>query len=160
MSISITIQFGTSTVTVTDTDLTDAIDRAAFFDMLPRQCPECGAGVHFTARHPRGFHYFGLRCDGSPAHETTFGVHKEGGGLFYKEREAWTVAYGQPDPDFDAPAPTREQLVDDLKRLVSSSGWTMKRFLEVQRVPDPTAISEGRIRELIGAARALGRSAS
>jgi hypothetical protein len=92
-------------VTVTADNQHDAIDNAAFFQNLPDACPECTAPVVFFARHPKGFHYYGIRCTGTPQHESSFGIHKEGGGLFYKEREAWTsYRGGNVDPDFDEPA--------------------------------------------------------
>lgn len=89
MQISIRLNDVTS-VTVRSDDQRDLIEAAAFFQELPQACPVCKAPVVFTARHPQSFNYYGLRCTGRPAHESTFGVKKEGGALFYKASEPWT----------------------------------------------------------------------
>lgn len=161
MEIQVQVHIGITTVTVKASTVIEAIDGAAFFSALPGECPVCRAPVSFTARHPQSFHYYGLRCEGSPSHETTFGVHKEGGGLFYKEREPWTTwqGAGGVDTDFDVKVPSRDELAAELKEAVRASGWPMARFLEDNRIPDPTKISDGRIKELIMTARALARSA-
>lgn len=88
--IQIQIYLGeTTTVTVSAEDEKVVIEQAAFFNNLPRACPVCAANVVFTFRKPKGFTFYGLRCLGPTQHEATFGQHKEGGKLFYKESESW-----------------------------------------------------------------------
>src|SRR5688572_6133434 len=108
MQIEIAIPLGTSTVTVRGDSVADTIDAAAFYQELPTACPVCRAPVVFTARHPQSFHYYGLRCTGRPTHESTFGVHKEGGSLFYKANEPWKLWQlgGTAEPE---PEPTRRE---------------------------------------------------
>jgi len=92
MEMQIAIRLGDSmSVTVRSDDQRELIEAAAFFQELPKACPVCKSPVVFTARHPQSFNYYGLRCTGRPSHETTFGVKKEGGTLFYKASEPWTA---------------------------------------------------------------------
>lgn len=76
-------------------DLRDTIKEIAFLHQLPKQCPVqgCGAPLHFFYRSPQGNEYYGLACDGSPAHEVNFGIHKEGRGLFYKGDDKFELEY-------------------------------------------------------------------
>lgn len=117
MEMQISMRLGESaTVTVRSDDQRELVEAAAFFQELPQQCPVCKATVVFTARHPQSFNYYGLRCTGRPAHESTFGVKKEGGALFYKASEPWTAwqpgSRPEGDADFEparASAPQRQQ---------------------------------------------------
>ena len=106
MEMQITIRLGEATsVTVRSDDQRELVEAAAFFQELPKACPVCRAPVVFTARHPQSFNYYGLRCTGRPSHESTFGVKKEGGALFYKASEPWTAwqpgarPEGEQEPD-------------------------------------------------------------
>lgn len=71
------------------------IESIAFLHELPRVCPvdDCGAPLHFFFRSPQGNSYYGLKCEGSPAHECNFGQHKEGGTLYYKGDGAFELEY-------------------------------------------------------------------
>lgn len=74
------------------------LELAAFWASLPMSCPICEAAVILTHRKPQGFDYAGMRCFGSPAHETTFGEYKTPRvGVYYKEGERWQAAYGHGD---------------------------------------------------------------
>jgi hypothetical protein len=112
MEMEITMRLGeTTTVTVRSDDQREIVEAAAFFQELPKACPVCKSPVVFTARHPQSFNYYGLRCTGRPSHESTFGVKKEGGALFYKASEPWTSWQpgGRPDsePEAEVAAPIR-----------------------------------------------------
>jgi hypothetical protein len=92
MEIELTIKIGDATIVKVRSDSQrDVIEQAAFFSDLPSACPVCREPVKFTSRRPSGYEYYGLRCTGRPSHETTFGVHREGGTLFYKASEPWTA---------------------------------------------------------------------
>ena len=71
------------------------IEGMSFWQGLPSVCPMpgCGAPVHFTARHPQNFHYYGLQCNAAKPHETNLGERKDGTSLYYKE-DSWKDAYG------------------------------------------------------------------
>lgn len=103
---SMKIMVGLTEVTITGDDQREIIEEAAFYQELPDQCPECQASLIFTARHPQSFNYYGMRCLGKPSHETTFGVKKEGGALFYKAKEPWTSWQGRPQEEESAPQKT------------------------------------------------------
>jgi hypothetical protein len=87
----------------------ELLQEAEFFQALPRLCPQCGAAVRLCHRHVTSktaktfgdeFDYYGLLCEGAPAHESTFGEHKKGGALFYRESEPWKVRkFGARDED-------------------------------------------------------------
>ena len=79
------------TVAVESDDIKELIKQAAFFTQLPKGCPICKTSVTFTYRKPKGFEYYGLQCTGETIHELTFGIHQNGGGLYYKENGQWTV---------------------------------------------------------------------
>lgn len=72
------------TITGNADDMKQFIRGMAFLEELPDACPICGEPVHFFFRNPKNFEYYGLKCTGSPAHETNFGQKKDGGNLFYK----------------------------------------------------------------------------
>ena len=109
MELQITMRLGDGmSVTVRSDDQRELIEAAAFFQELPTTCPVCKATIVFTARHPQSFNYYGLRCTGRPSHETTFGVKKEGGALFYKASEPWTAWTPNPRPE-PAPEPAAER---------------------------------------------------
>lgn len=92
MEMTIVIPLGASArVEVRGDSQREVVEMAAFFQELPTACPVCEAPVQFTARHPQGYDYYGMRCTGRPAHETTFGAHREGGTLYYKASEPWVV---------------------------------------------------------------------
>jgi hypothetical protein len=92
MEINLVLALGAGArVEVTADNVKALIEQAAFFQDLPTACPVCDAPVQFTCRHPQGFDFYGMRCTGQPSHETTFGVHKEGGTLFYKASEPWSA---------------------------------------------------------------------
>ena len=74
------------------TDEKKAIESLSFWQTLPQSCPTCGAPVHFFFRSPQDNNYYGLVCEGSPAHETNFGQYRTGGGLYYKGD--WKPVYG------------------------------------------------------------------
>jgi hypothetical protein len=94
----------TLAIEVTADNPKDLIEELAFFSELPKACPICGAGVGFTHRTPKGFNFYGLLCDGTPQHESTFGQHKDGGGLFYKNSEPWEeVRRGRNQDDDEYP---------------------------------------------------------
>ena len=81
-------------VTVENENVLALIRAAAFWSLIPKQCPICGSSLYFTYRTPKDFEYYGVKCTGTPAHETTFGEFKEAGkGLYYKESEPWKQAY-------------------------------------------------------------------
>ena len=107
MEMQITMRLGDGmSVTVRSDDQRELIEAAAFFQELPTACPVCKATVVFTARHPQSFNYYGLRCTGRPSHESTFGVKKEGGALFYKASEPWTAWQPGAKPETETePAP-------------------------------------------------------
>ena len=108
MNMEITIRLGEAiSVRVQSDDHRELIEAAAFFQELPRACPVCKAPVVFTARHPQSFNYYGLRCTGRPSHESTFGVKKEGGALFYKASEPWAAWQPGARPEGE-PEPARE----------------------------------------------------
>jgi hypothetical protein len=108
--MQITIRLGDAmNVTVRSDDQRELIEAAAFFQELPKVCPVCKAQVVFTARHPQSFNYYGLRCTGRPSHESTFGVKKEGGSLFYKASEPWTAWQPGARPESEAEPETEER---------------------------------------------------
>lgn len=73
------------TVEITGNSSKEIIQQAAFWGELPDKCPVCSAPLTFSYRDPKGFHYYGMRCLGNVAHETTFGQYQgEGKGLYYK----------------------------------------------------------------------------
>ena len=114
MEIKLVLALGTGArVEVTADNVKSVVEQAAFFQDLPSKCPVCEAPVQFTCRHPQGFDFYGLRCTGRPAHETTFGVHKEGGTLFYKSSEPWSAwqpgARPEDDRGSDAPYPAARE---------------------------------------------------
>jgi hypothetical protein len=94
IELTISLFNGSVHVVVRGDDTLELIRLAAFYSQLPRECPVCGAPVHFTYRTPQDFEYYGLACRGEPRHETSFGQYKGGKGLFYKA--TWRKA-GQPD---------------------------------------------------------------
>lgn len=79
--------------TVTGEDPKVVIENVAFLSELPAECPICQAPTAFQYRSPKEFHYYGMVCTGSPAHECTFGQKREGNGLFYKGKDSWDKAY-------------------------------------------------------------------
>ena len=89
--MQIQVRIGDMTVAVKSDNQCELIELAAFFSELPKVCPKCQAPVAFTSRKPQGYDYYGMRCTGSPTHETTFGKNKEGGTLFYKSSEPWAT---------------------------------------------------------------------
>ena len=89
--IELRMVVGRYAVTVRGENPKVVVKQIAFFSELPEKCPVCGALVRLTYREPKDFTFYGLACLGEPSHETTFGVHKTGDGLFYKKSEPWTV---------------------------------------------------------------------
>lgn len=91
------------------------IESIAFLHELPRTCPvpisddtECGAPLRFFFRSPQGNSYYGLICQGSPAHECNFGQHKEGGTLYYKGDGEFQIAFkDRKGGEGNAPAPAQ-----------------------------------------------------
>ena len=81
-------------------DIKEAIVQLAFLGSIPEQCPVCQKELMFTYRTPKNYKYYGVRCTGTPSHATSFGVSMEGGGLFYKSAQTWTVYIpGQTDDE-------------------------------------------------------------
>lgn len=76
----------------------------SFLEELPDHCPICEAEVHFFYRNPKDYDYYGLRCKGTPAHETNFGQKKKTGELFYKGK--WEEEY---QGDGNGSKPTRQE---------------------------------------------------
>ncbi len=66
----------------------EAIRQLAFFSELPTCCPRCQGDLKFTHRTVDGNDYYGIKCK-KDGHETTFGQHKDGIGLFYKSGMEW-----------------------------------------------------------------------
>ena len=77
-------------VTIEAANQKEAIKQIAFFSELPSCCPQCQGELKFTYRKVDDNEYYGLKCI-KQAHETSFGQHKVGGGLFYKSGMAWTI---------------------------------------------------------------------
>ena len=114
MEIKLVLALGAGArVEVTADNVKAIIEQASFFQDLPSACPVCDAPVLFTCRHPQGFDFYGLRCTGRPSHETIFGVHKEGGTLFYKASEPWSAwqpgARPEDERGADAPFPAARE---------------------------------------------------
>lgn len=78
----------------------ELIKQAAFVSEWPDHCPICEASIFLTFRSPSGNDYYGLQCNGSPAHEVNLHERKEasGGGMYYKPEE-WTTAYKDRNKD-------------------------------------------------------------
>jgi hypothetical protein len=74
------------------------IEACSFWQAIPEVCPMpgCGAPLHFTARHPQSYHYYGVMCEGPKPHEMTFGERKDHTSLYIKE-DGWKDAYGGGD---------------------------------------------------------------
>ena len=88
--ITIKTQIGKNVIEVTADNAKTAIEECAFFQNLPTKCPVCGEPVKFTFRTPQDYKFYGLECTGPDHHSTSFGQHKDGEGLFYKNAEPWT----------------------------------------------------------------------
>lgn len=89
----------TAQVTIQGQSAKELVKAAAFWASIPPDCPICGAEIFFTYRTPRDYEYFGLKCRGTPAHETNFGEHKEEAkGLYYKAN-GWGEAYARGEDD-------------------------------------------------------------
>ena len=71
----------------------EIIAEASLWSDLPKCCPVCGAPIRLSYRTPQEYTYYGLACLGDITHESTFGVRKKGGTLYYKRRVPWTVAH-------------------------------------------------------------------
>jgi len=90
--ITLRLDKGSYTVEISGETPNEVLAQAELFSALPATCPLCGAAVHFTHRTPQKYEYFGLACDGSPAHESTFGERIEGSTLYYKGAQSWSIA--------------------------------------------------------------------
>lgn len=86
-------------------DIKTAIESIAFLHGLPKTCPVCEAPIHFFFRSPKGYSYYGLVCEGAPAHEVNFGQHKEGGSLFYEGDGKWELEYSAREGGQQSSAP-------------------------------------------------------
>lgn len=86
------------------------IESISFLHELPKTCPVCQAPVHFFYRNPSGNSYYGLRCDGGPAHESNMGQHKPPlDTLYYKGDGSWELEYSarEGNQQGNAPAPAQ-----------------------------------------------------
>ena len=91
MSIKLSAKLSTGLqVTIEAENQKDAIKQLAFFSELPSCCPQCQGELKFTYRNVDDNEYFGFKCK-KQGHETSFGQHKSGGGLFYKSGMVWTI---------------------------------------------------------------------
>lgn len=105
------------------------IKKLAFFSEWPMQCPVCGKPVQVNYRHPQTYEYFGLICTGSPQHETTFGVKKDGSGLFYKTSQPWQEAPRQGhEADYEEeyapqPEPARQRTEQAVNNAARGGGY-------------------------------------
>lgn len=128
--IRLTQTCGAIQVTVQADSLREAIEEIGFFGGLPSACPLCACPLALFHRRPQGYDYYGLRCTGVPSHETTFGIHKDGTRLFYKQRDPnWCLSHVPDDGDGEAPAdpPERqngraEQAVRQTERQATFAG--------------------------------------
>lgn len=104
------IQIGSGlSVSIESPDVKELVRLGSFWSELPSECPLCKAAVTLSYRNPQDNEYFGLRCLGSPAHETNFGIYKEHGrGLYYKRdwHEAFGGGGGQPGASYTQPQPS------------------------------------------------------
>ena len=78
----------------------------SFLEELPRKCPVCDAPLRFSYKSPKGYEYYGLKCSGSPSHESNFGQKKDGGELYYKGQ--WEEAYKSESPTEGSEPPPYE----------------------------------------------------
>jgi hypothetical protein len=106
------IRVGNLEVHLEAEDMKGIIAQAAFLTQLPTECPKCGEKVSFFHRVAKGYHFYGLRCEGTPVHEANFGQHLDGGSLFYKND--WVIAQiqgsGHSDEDtYHTPPPQSGQ---------------------------------------------------
>lgn len=105
----------------------NAVESLAFWQSIPNECGICKKPIHFTFRQPQGYTYYGVECDGTPKHETTFGQHKEGGGLYFKsewkevqygvidERNAEIAKYDDSPRSNDFDKGNRKRLIDRIE---------------------------------------------
>ena len=84
------------------------IETLSFWQQLPSSCPMpgCGTALVFFARHPKSFHYYGLKCTGPKTHEMNFGERKDGTTLYVKD-DGWGDAYSGGEESASGPAPAQ-----------------------------------------------------
>jgi hypothetical protein len=175
MQITLTI-FGSCTVTLTGEKHQDLWEQAAFFHSLPETCPyqveagkECGAPLIITCRHPKNIAYYGLLCQGTPAHECDISEYRDKSGLYWKGNfgdHAFKSAYGTPrdrrgerEP-VDEPAPDRSAREGarsgrDGAADKSAEGWNcspknQKQVLSLWESAAQLGATETRLRRMLG----------
>lgn len=95
MTVRLQVNLGWGVVAVDGPTNTDVIEDLAFWQSLPKECPECQSPLRFVVirnLETRDGHRFDarkLQCSGEPPHSYTFGTHTENGSLFYREGERW-----------------------------------------------------------------------
>lgn len=104
----------------------EVIQAGAFFHELPAQCPVCQFPVILSFRQPQGYTYYGLKCTGSPSHESNFGQHKEGGTLYYKNE--WKKV-GSPDTP-EAEHDSLENQIWDALKATGKTGEALQDWVE------------------------------
>lgn len=95
MSLKVDFKFDDSVTLTWDCAGVKAfIESISFLHELPKVCPVCDAPVHFFYRNPQGNSYYGLKCDGAPAHESNMGQHKPPADtLYYKGDGSWELEF-------------------------------------------------------------------
>lgn len=95
MSLKVDFKFDDSvTLTWDCAGIKAFIESISFLHELPKTCPVCQAPVHFFYRNPQGNSYYGLKCDGAPAHESNMGQHKPPADtLYYKGDGSWEIEF-------------------------------------------------------------------
>lgn len=107
MSLTVNFKFDDSvTLTWDCAGIKSFIESISFLHELPKLCPVCQAPVHFFYRNPSGNSYYGLKCDGAPAHECNMGQHKPPlDTLYYKGDGAWELEYSAREGGNQSSAP-------------------------------------------------------
>lgn len=98
MKITIERTFGK--IEVDSADAKELIREMSFWQTLPDICPLCGTELILFYRNPKDNSYYGLVCKGKVKHETNFGQHKVGDGLYYKNE--WKEAFSSYQDERDA----------------------------------------------------------
>lgn len=99
----------------------EVIQAGAFFHELPSNCPTCDKPLVLSFRQPQGYTYYGLKCIGTPSHESNFGQHKEGGSLYYKNE--WR-AFGTDS----SPEAEHDQLESQIWDALKATGRTDEKL--------------------------------
>lgn len=112
MTIKLIIGITPNVTAEVEGTIEEVLREAAFFQSIPHECPICQSALRLTYRTPKNrggvtLNYFGLLCDGKPAHECQFSKRttEKGGGLFIREgnrqdgQPNWRLAYGHRDEE-------------------------------------------------------------